>query len=128
MSYTSGYFKIKLKINPLGFGGHKFYTKEENINSIWGQIWTGDYSNEKNPFGKNKLPVVHSILLNYPKNNIFEPENTYITNTFIRSYENLDKNFNIGSKFEIIIGKKYNDKNWATGEILEILDEDTNKN
>jgi hypothetical protein len=127
MKLSSRYFKIKINVNPLGLGGHEFYTiQPAPKNCIWGQIWTGDYCDIQNQLGYKNLPMVHSILLWYPENNKFEPGKTYVVNAFIRSYEDLNNNFSIGNKFNITIGTHYDGNNWATAEILEILNGEQN--
>ncbi|MBN1281839.1 MAG: hypothetical protein JW985_02615 [Alphaproteobacteria bacterium] len=127
MKNLSGYFKIKLSVNSLGKGGHLFFSNQSSPrNCIWGQIWTGNYSKKRFFFRTERLPIIHSILLWYTNINKFEPGKSYVIKVFIRSYENIEKNFYPGAKFEIRIGQLYDNKYWATGEILEVLEEENN--
>lgn len=123
MEQKNGKFKILLKIHQLGDGGHMFWRDKQYIgNPLPGQIWTGKKETDLSFGADREIQVVHSIYIYFPDSLKFEPGKDYFVEAKIMSYESIDKNFNIGAKFEIRIGMQYDNKNWATGEILEVLD------
>lgn len=121
MSFHESNLVIKLSINSKEDGGvllHKDIDSEQI--GIWSQIWTGDKTDAV--FNKKTLnvPLVHSIFIEFPDNEKLEPGKTYDKiNAYIRSYEPINKNFNLNKKFNLLAGLKP----WATGEVLEILND-----
>lgn len=111
--------KIKISTNKIGEGGHLFYTLDKQSHP-WLGVWI---------FKQNNLrkPVSESAFLYYPESNKFEPNKSYITKiTLFINTSSLDF-FKPGNTFKIQAGILYDNKYWGSGEILELLDEETDK-
>ena len=107
--------KVNIYINKVNDGGHLFYTSNKE-KYPWLGVWMF-----KHEGGRELLS--DSVFLYYPESSKFEPGNLYTTNiTLFVTDINLGY-FKSGNKFKIQAGQLYDNQYWATGEILEVLDE-----
>lgn len=109
-----------IKINDIGKGGHLFYTSDVKKNP-WLGVWmfkefeTRDY-------------LSSWVYIYYTSSEKFEPGKLYKVKINLIIEEDKESFFIKENKFKIQAGILYDNKYWATGEILEILDENETTN
>ncbi len=102
----------KIDVNHIGFGGHIFYTtNKDKIQHL--SAWIFDMNNN---------PLSSWVLINYPESGKFEPGRAYITDITLMVSDDTYSFFKQGNKFEIQVGRLYDNKRWAIGKIIDIKD------